>query len=86
MTEANAMRLGLDLVRAGMGRMVMAVFAGLDATGLTQLSPPIDEIAHEEWRVSHAEARHDPPIRRALMAMERLLTRPRAQTVAELAT
>ncbi len=78
LTEVNTMRLGLDLVRAGMGRMVMPVFAGNDGTGLTQLSDPIEEIAHEEWLVAHQDARHDPPIRRALIALERLLTRPRS--------
>jgi DNA-binding transcriptional LysR family regulator len=78
LTEVNTMRLGLDLVRAGMGRIVMPLFAGTDGTGLTQLSGPIDEIAHEEWLVSHQDARHDPPIRRALIALERLLKRPRS--------
>ncbi len=77
-TEVNTMRLGLDLALSGIGRIVMPVFAGAEEPGLVQLSPVIDAIAHEEWLVSHAEARHDPPIRRALMAMERLLRRPRA--------
>jgi DNA-binding transcriptional LysR family regulator len=77
-TEVNTMRLGLDLALSGIGRIVMPVFAGAEEPGLVQLSPVIDAIAHEEWLVSHAEARNDPPVRRALMAMERLLMRPRA--------
>jgi DNA-binding transcriptional LysR family regulator len=76
-TEVNTMRLGLDLALSGIGRIVMPVFAGADEPGLVQLSPVIDAIAHEEWLVCHAEARNDPPVRRALMAMERLLQRPR---------
>jgi DNA-binding transcriptional LysR family regulator len=73
-TTVNTERLALDLARSGMGRMVMPVFAGADETGLVRLSDPIDEIEHEEWLVSHHEARHDPHIRRALTAIEALLT------------
>ncbi len=76
-TTVNTERLALDLARAGMGRMVMPIFAGADGTGLQRLSDPIPEIAHEEWLVSHHEARHDPPVRRALAAMERLVTAQR---------
>ena len=72
-TTVNTERLALDLVRAGMGRMVMPTFAGDDETGLVRLSDVIPEAAHDAWLVSHHEARHDPPVRRALAALERLL-------------
>ena len=32
------------------------------------------ELTHEEWLVSHHDARHDPPVRQALDAVHRLLT------------
>jgi DNA-binding transcriptional LysR family regulator len=73
-TTVNTERLALDLVRAGMGRIVLPTFAGDDGTGLVRLSDPIAEAAHEAWIVSHHEARHDPPIRRAIAALTRLMT------------
>jgi DNA-binding transcriptional LysR family regulator len=76
-TSVNTERLALDLARAGMGRMVMPIFAGADDSGLVRLSDTLHEIEHEEWLVSHHEARHDPPVRRALIALERLLSGPR---------
>ncbi|GHC46740.1 LysR family transcriptional regulator [Neogemmobacter tilapiae] len=72
-TTVNTERVALDLARAGMGRIVLPTFAGDDGTGLQRLSDDIPEIAHEAWLVSHHEARHDPPIRRALAALIRLL-------------
>jgi DNA-binding transcriptional LysR family regulator len=72
-TSVNTERLALDLALAGMGRLVMPTFAGDDASGLVRLSPLITEAAHESWLVSHHEARHDPPMRRALSALLRLL-------------
>lgn len=74
-TTANTERLALDLARAGVGRIVMPTFAGDDGTGLTRLSPIIAEAAHDAWLVSHHEARHDAPVRRALDAIGRILAR-----------
>lgn len=73
-TSVNTERLALDLARAGMGRLVMPTFAGDDATGLVRLSEPLTELRHEQWLVSHNEARHDPPVRRALAALKTLLS------------
>ncbi len=78
-TTVNTERLALDLAASGMGRMVMPIFAGADETALVRLSDPIDEIEHEEWLVSHHEARHDPHMRRALTAIETLLTARRPE-------
>jgi DNA-binding transcriptional LysR family regulator len=72
-TTVNTERLALDLARAGMGRIVLPTFAGDDGTGLSRLSAPIPEAEHEAWLVSHHEARHDPPVRRAITALERLI-------------
>ena len=72
-TTVNTERLALDLALQGVGRMVMPCFAGDDASGLVRLSPLIDEAAHESWLVCHQDARHDPPVRRALTALMRLM-------------
>lgn len=73
-TTVNSSRLALDLARAGMGRMIMPVFAGDDDSQLIRISDAIGELEHEVWLVSHHELRHDPAIRRALNALGRLLT------------
>jgi DNA-binding transcriptional LysR family regulator len=73
-TTASDARLMLDLARAGFGRIVLPTFAGDGEPGLTRISGPIDGLGHEEWLVSHHDARHDPPVRRALDAVHRLLT------------
>jgi DNA-binding transcriptional LysR family regulator len=72
-TTASSMALLLELAKAGIGRIVLPDFAGDAETGLTRISAPIDEITHEEWLVSHNEARHDPPVRAALDALSQLL-------------
>jgi len=68
-TTATDPRLCLDLALAGAGRMVLPVFVGGQEPGLTPLSDPIPDLAHDAWLVSHHDARHDPPIRAALTAI-----------------
>lgn len=68
-------RLCLDLAHRGYGRLVLPCFAGDAAPGLHRLSDEIGELAHDEWLVSHHEARHDPPIRAALTAIRAALVR-----------
>lgn len=75
-TTASDARLALDLALAGIGRIVMPCFAGGAEAGLVRLSEPIEELMHDEWLVSHHDARHDQPVRRALDAVHRLLTAP----------
>ncbi|KPP84850.1 MAG: LysR family transcriptional regulator [Rhodobacteraceae bacterium HLUCCA08] len=75
-TTASDMRLAADLARAGLGRVVLPVFAGRMLDGLVQVAAPIDTIAHDEWLVSHHEARHDPATRAALDALAPILTDP----------
>jgi DNA-binding transcriptional LysR family regulator len=72
-TASDAL-LAMELARTGVGRVVLPIFAGADEPGLDQLSAPIAEIDHEQWLVSHHDARHDPPVRRALDALHGLLT------------
>jgi DNA-binding transcriptional LysR family regulator len=68
-TTATDPRLCLDLARNGFGRIILPTFAGDGERGLRRLSDPIPGLSHEEWLVSHNEARHDPPIRAALTAV-----------------
>lgn len=73
-TCGSSASLLVELAGAGLGRAVLPTFAGDEAPGLMRVSPPIDEIEHEEWLVAHHEARHDPPVRAALDAIAELLT------------
>lgn len=73
LTTASDSRLCLDLALNGFGRIVLPCFAGDTEPGLDRLSEPIDALTHDEWLVSHHEARHDPPIRAALDALAQVL-------------
>lgn len=68
-TTVTDMRLGVDLAQNGVARVVLPTFAADDISGLSRLSNPIEELAHEEWLVTHHEARHDPPVRQAINAV-----------------
>ncbi len=72
-TRANSPQLARAMAEAGMGRVVLPVFAGRDRPGLRQIGEPIAALQSEEWLVSHHEGRHDPPIRAALSALARYL-------------
>lgn len=67
-TTVNDPRLGLELARAGVGRIVLPCFVG-DGSGLDRLSDRIDALSHDEWLVCHHDARHGPAIRDALDAL-----------------
>ena len=67
-TTTSDLRLALDLAEAGLGQVVLPLFAGRDVN-LVQSGAPILELSHEEWLVAHHDARHDPPIRAALEAV-----------------
>ncbi len=73
-TTVSDMRLAVELARAGVARVVLPVFAAEGISGLSRLSEPIEVLSHEEWLVTHHEARHDVPVRRALDALTRFVT------------
>ncbi|WP_068115547.1 LysR family transcriptional regulator [Tropicimonas marinistellae] len=73
---ASDTRLAMELAKRGVGRVLLPTYAGDTEPGLVRLAPPVAEITHDEWLVSHHEARHDPPVRAALDALTRLLTDP----------
>ncbi len=70
---ASDPRLCLDLALAGFGCVVLPCFIGDGEPGLMRRTDPIPALDHEEWLVSHHEARHDPPIRAALDALRACL-------------
>ena len=74
-TTVTDMRLAVDLAQCGVARVVLPTFAADGISGLSRLSEPIDDLTHEEWLVTHHEARHDPPVRRAIDALTRFFER-----------
>ncbi len=73
-TTVSDARLALDLAAAGVARVVLPLFAGGMAE-VSQVSDPIAELTHDEWLVTHHDARHDPPVRRAIDALTRFIER-----------
>lgn len=67
-TACNDPRWALAMARAGIGRMILPCFVG-EGSGLPRLSGTIEALEHDEWLVSHHEARHEPPIRAAIDAL-----------------
>lgn len=72
-TTASDPRLALDLALAGVGQIVLPLFAASGQDGLVRTGPVIEALTHEEWLVCHHDARHDPPVRSALDAIAELL-------------
>ena len=70
----NDPRLGLDLARSGQARVLVPTFVGEAEQGLVRLGDVVQELTHEEWLISHHEARHDPPVRAALDRIAAVLT------------
>ena len=64
--EVTHPRNALDLALAGAGRVVLPTFIGDAEPGLRQLAPPIEELEHEQWLVTHHEDRFLPEVRRAI--------------------
>lgn len=75
-STASDPRAEADLAIGGIARVILPIFAGRAMPELVQVSPEIDALTHEEWLVSHHDARHDPPIRAALDAIGTLLSAP----------
>ncbi|WP_434287576.1 LysR family transcriptional regulator [Celeribacter sp. SCSIO 80788] len=73
---ASDARSAADMAVAGVGRAILPCFAGREIIGLVQISPEIGVLTHDEWLVSHHDARHDPPVRAALEALAETLTAP----------
>lgn len=61
--EVTAPRNALDLANAGLARAVLPTFVGKAQPALTQLSDRIDDLAHDQWLVSHHVDRFLPEVR-----------------------
>ncbi|PYG33260.1 LysR family transcriptional regulator [Pelagimonas varians] len=72
-TAANP-RLCLDLALNGFGKIVLPCFAGDAEPELTRQSDLIAGLSHDEWLVSHHQARNDPAIRDAITALQAALS------------
>jgi DNA-binding transcriptional LysR family regulator len=73
-TTVSEPSLAMEAAKQGVARVVLPRFVGDAETGLNRVSEPIAALTHGEWLVTHHDARHDPPIRRALDAITEFVT------------
>lgn len=64
--EVSHPRNALDLTLAGQTRAVLPTFIANRHDTLIPLSEPIDELAHDQWLVTHHEDRFLPDVRRTI--------------------
>lgn len=64
--EVTHPRNALDLALAGACRAVLPTFIGAQVPKLLQVSPPIPELEHDQWLVTHHEDRFLPEVRRII--------------------
>ena len=72
-TKSNAPHLSCALTKAGIARIVLPTFIGDSFPELRRVLDEIEELASEQWPVSHHETRHDLSIWAALDALARVL-------------
>lgn len=61
--EVSAPRNALDIARSGAARAVLPTFVGDDERTLMRVTPPIAELAHDQWLVSHQDERFRTDVR-----------------------
>jgi DNA-binding transcriptional LysR family regulator len=71
--EVTNARNALDLALAGAARLVLPSFIGDHQSGLTQISPLIDELEHDQWLVTHHEDRFAPEVRKTIDRITKVL-------------
>lgn len=64
--EVTSARNALDLALAGTTRVVLPTFIGQHLNTLRQVSPPIEELEHDQWLVTHHEDRFVPEVRKVI--------------------
>ncbi|MDW3223946.1 MAG: LysR family transcriptional regulator [Paracoccaceae bacterium] len=74
--EVTSARNALDLALAGSARVVLPTFVGHHLDALQQISPPIEELEHDQWLVTHHEDRFVPEVRKVI---DRIYTILKAQ-------
>ncbi len=64
--ETDTPRLALDLALAGVGKALLPTLLADTQAPLRRIGDPVDELAHEQWLVTHADDRALPEVRLAL--------------------
>jgi DNA-binding transcriptional LysR family regulator len=72
--RAGDIHAARDLVAAGAGLTVLPCFIGDLDSRLTRLGQPITELDCDLWLVTHADRRHEAPIRRVSQRLATILT------------
>lgn len=72
--EVTTPRNALDLALAGTARAILPTFVGEAEPALARLGDPIAELTHDQWLVSHHEARFSRPVRETLTRLKTLLS------------
>ncbi|WP_299852745.1 LysR family transcriptional regulator [uncultured Roseovarius sp.] len=73
--EVTSPRNALDLALSGTARVVLPIFIGSQFDNLKQVSPPIDDLEHEQWLVTHHEDRFVPEVRKVIDRIYLILNR-----------
>ncbi|UHD43884.1 LysR family transcriptional regulator [Aureimonas altamirensis] len=73
--EVTNPRNALDLALAGSVRVVLPTFLGRSVPDLQEIAPPIAELDHDQWLVTHHEDRFLPQVRKINDRVYRLLRR-----------
>lgn len=71
--RANSGTVAAAMAEAGLGRIVLPVFAAKRCPRLVPVGGPIPELRSEEWLVAHHEGRSVPAVRQALASLARYL-------------
>ncbi|MEM7059453.1 MAG: LysR family transcriptional regulator [Pseudomonadota bacterium] len=64
--EVTNARNALDIAQAGQSRVVLPTFIGDQIKTLLRISPPIEELEHDQWLVTHHEDRFLPEVRKVI--------------------
>ncbi|MEM1038476.1 MAG: LysR family transcriptional regulator [Pseudomonadota bacterium] len=64
--EVTSPRNALDLALAGSARVVLPTFIGGTFKALREVRPPIHELEHDQWLVTHHEDRFLPEVRKVI--------------------
>ena len=64
--EIDSPRLALDLARGGVGRALLPTFVGDADPQLQRIGLTVEDLAHEQWLVTHADDRALPEVRYVL--------------------
>ncbi|MEL6946671.1 MAG: hypothetical protein AAFO73_03450 [Pseudomonadota bacterium] len=71
--EVNSPRNALDLALAGSAKVVLPTFIGNTFKTIKAVSPPIAELEHDQWLVTHHEDRFLPEVRKVIDRIYTLL-------------